>query len=151
MNESDPRIELLWRNLATVIDPEIGLDIVTLGLVYGVQIEDDVALITHTLTTPGCPMERIITDGIRAATMQTDGVCGVETKIVWEPAWHSGMIAPNARGSTRADSGSWARARFAPANQPIAMTRPAAKGEPGWRQSVLSGSAIWAGRWRATS
>jgi metal-sulfur cluster biosynthetic enzyme len=96
MSESDPRIELLWRNLATVIDPEIGLDIVTLGLVYGVQVVDDVAVITHTLTTPGCPMERIITDGIRAATMQTDGICGVETNIVWEPAWHSGMIAPNA-------------------------------------------------------
>jgi len=96
MSEPDPRIELLWRNLATVIDPEIGLDIFTLGLVYGVQVVDDVAMITHTLTTPGCPMERIITDGIRAATMQTDGICGVETKIVWEPAWHSGMIAPNA-------------------------------------------------------
>jgi len=96
MSESDPRIELLWHNLATVIDPEIGLDIVTLGLVYGVEIVDDVAVITHTLTTPGCPMERIITDGIRAATMQTDDICGVETKIVWEPAWHSGMIAPNA-------------------------------------------------------
>jgi len=96
MIESDPRLELLWRNLATVIDPEIGLDIVTLGLVYGVEIIEDVALVTHTLTTAGCPMERIITDGIRAATMQTDGICGVETKIVWEPAWHSGMIAPNA-------------------------------------------------------
>src|SRR5512142_412309 len=73
MSEPDPRIELLWRNLATVIDPEIGLDIVTLGLVYGVEIVDDVAAITHTLTTPGCPMERIITDGIRAAVMQIDG------------------------------------------------------------------------------
>jgi metal-sulfur cluster biosynthetic enzyme len=96
MRESDPRIEVLWRNLATVIDPEIGLDIVTLGLVYGVQVTDDVAVITHTLTTPGCPMERIITDGIRAAVMQTEGICGVETHIVWEPAWHSGMIAPDA-------------------------------------------------------
>jgi len=96
MSESDPRIELLWHNLATVIDPEIGLDIVTLGLVYGVQVVDDVAVITHTLTTPGCPMEHIITDGIRAAVMQTEGICGVETNIVWEPAWHSGMIAPNA-------------------------------------------------------
>ena len=96
MSESDPRIELLWRNLATVIDPEIGLDVVTLGLVYGVEIVDDVALVTHTLTTPGCPMERIITDGIRGAAMQTDDICGVETRIVWEPAWHSGMIAPDA-------------------------------------------------------
>lgn len=96
MSESDPRLELLWRNLATVIDPEIGLDIVTLGLVYGVETTGDVAVITHTLTTPGCPMERLLTDGIRAAAMRTDGITGVETRIVWEPAWHSGMIARNA-------------------------------------------------------
>lgn len=96
MSESDPRLELLWRNLATVIDPEIGLDIVTLGLVYGVEIEDDIAFITHTLTTPGCPMERIITDGIRTAAMRTELISGVETQIVWEPEWHSGMIARGA-------------------------------------------------------
>ena len=96
MTASDPRIELLWRNLAKVIDPEIGLDIVTLGLIYGVEVQEDVAWITHTLTTPGCPMERIITDGIRAAAMQVEEICGVETTLVWDPAWHSGMIAPNA-------------------------------------------------------
>jgi len=96
MSEADPRIELLWRKLATVIDPEIGLDIVTLGLVYGVETRDDVAWITHTLTTPGCPMERIITDGIRAAAGQVDGVRATETRIVWEPEWHSGMIAKGA-------------------------------------------------------
>lgn len=96
MSESDPRIELLWRSLAKVIDPEIGLDIVTLGLVYGVALVDEVAWITHTLTTPGCPMERVITDGIRGAAMQVDEIVGVETTLVWEPAWHSGMIAPDA-------------------------------------------------------
>lgn len=96
MSESDPRIELLWRALATVIDPEIGLDLVTLGLVYGVEVRDDVACITHTLTTPGCPMERLITDGIRTALMRVEDIRGVETTIVWEPAWHSGMIAANA-------------------------------------------------------
>jgi metal-sulfur cluster biosynthetic enzyme len=96
MNEADPRDAALWSALATVIDPEIGLDIVTLGLVYGVEIRDDVAWITHTLTTPGCPMERLITDGIRAAALLVDDICGVETQLVWEPAWHSGMIAPDA-------------------------------------------------------
>ena len=96
MTASDPRVELLWRNLAKVIDPEIGIDIVSLGLVYGVEVHDDVAWITHTLTTPGCPMERIITAEIRAAAMEVDDICGVETTLVWDPQWHSGMIAPGA-------------------------------------------------------
>lgn len=96
MSETDPRMEALWRALATVIDPEIGLNIVTLGLVYGATIHDDTAHITHTLTTPGCPMERIITDGIRDAVTRVDGVRDVETHLVWDPAWHSGMIAQDA-------------------------------------------------------
>lgn len=93
---ADPRLDALWSALSTVIDPEIGLDIVTLGLVYGAEVDGRVARITHTLTTPGCPMERIISDGIRAAAMQVEGVGSVESRIVWDPAWHSGMIAPDA-------------------------------------------------------
>lgn len=82
--------------LTTVYDPELGLDIVSLGLVYGVTIDGDVARVTHTLTTRGCPMERLITDGIHTAASGVDGIRRVETDLVWDPAWHSGMIAPNA-------------------------------------------------------
>jgi metal-sulfur cluster biosynthetic enzyme len=96
MSETDPRVTALWSALSTVIDPEIGLDLVTLGLVYGVEVRDGVATITHTLTTPGCPMERTITDGIRAAALLVEGVGGVDTRLVWDPAWHAGMIAPDA-------------------------------------------------------
>ena len=94
----DPRTHLVWRTLETVIDPEVGLDIVTMGLVYGVAVHDDVARVTHTLTTPGCPMEKIITDGIHAAASLVEGVARVETNLVWEPAWHPGMIAPDSFG-----------------------------------------------------
>ena len=96
MDTTDPRLAPLHDALATVLDHEIGLDIVTLGLVYDLAIVDDVAVVTHTLTTRGCPMERVITDGIRAAAMTVDGVCGVETRLVWDPAWHPGMIARDA-------------------------------------------------------
>lgn len=96
MDETDIRLNALWNALATVIDPEIGLDIVTLGMVYGVEIDGDVARVTHTLTTPGCPMERIITEAIRETSMLVEGIGAVETRLVWDPAWHAGMIASSA-------------------------------------------------------
>jgi len=92
----DPRISTIWTALATVIDPELGLDIVTLGLVYGVVVGGSTAQITYTLTTPGCPIERAITEGVRAAALAVQGIDRVDTNIVWEPEWHPGMIAPNA-------------------------------------------------------
>ncbi|HET8648480.1 MAG TPA: metal-sulfur cluster assembly factor [Gemmatimonadales bacterium] len=95
---SEDRIDALRQALSSVIDPEIGLDIITLGLVYDLDIEGNVALVTHTLTTPGCPMEKIITDGIRKAGLMVDGVERVQTHLVWDPAWHPGMIRPGAWG-----------------------------------------------------
>lgn len=89
-------IDEIWTALRGVIDPELGVDIVTLGLVYGVERVDGAVRITYTLTTPGCPMERVIAGGIRAAVGQLDGITHLETQVVWDPAWHPGMIAPNA-------------------------------------------------------
>ena len=96
MEQPDPRERALWNALTTVIDPELGVDVVSLGLVYGVAVHGSTASITYTLTTPGCPMERIITDGVRNAASAVIGIDLVDTHIVWEPAWNAGMIAPGA-------------------------------------------------------
>jgi metal-sulfur cluster biosynthetic enzyme len=81
--------------LRAVIDPEVGLDIVTMGLVYDVEVDDGHALITHTLTTRGCPLEQYITDAIRAVVYAQPGIDQVTTRLVWEPRWTPEVMEQN--------------------------------------------------------
>ena len=83
--------------LEPVIDPELGLSVVDLGLVYDVAISPEGAVhVTYTATTPGCPVTEILAYGISRAVSALEGVTAVSTELVWEPPWDPARIAPEA-------------------------------------------------------
>lgn len=88
----------LWEALSGVIDPEIGLNIVDLGLIYDLAIsEDGQVRVAMTVTTPGCPMIHSLTFGVETALLAVHGVMGVTVDMVMEPPWSPSMIRPEAR------------------------------------------------------
>jgi metal-sulfur cluster biosynthetic enzyme len=91
-----PAEAAIWEALRQVIDPEIGVDVVTLGLVYRVEVLEGIVEIDFTLTTPNCPMEEVIRAGIHAAATAAAEGREVDAAVVWEPAWNPGRIREGA-------------------------------------------------------
>lgn len=83
--------------LREVIDPEIGVNIVDLGLVYAIGISEGTAHVQMSLTTPGCPLSAYMEDSVRRALWGTPGIDDVELQIIWEPAWSPEMMSVQAR------------------------------------------------------
>lgn len=83
--------------LRQVIDPEIGCNIVDLGLIYSVRIEDSKVNVTMTLTTPGCPMHESISRGAQIALLQLEDVSDADVEVVWDPPWHPSMMTDTGR------------------------------------------------------
>lgn len=81
--------------LKTVIDPELNINIVDLGLIYGIVVDQNSGevTVTMTLTTPGCPLSMVFEEWIPAAVKQVDGVKAVRIDLVWEPAWDPDKIS----------------------------------------------------------
>ena len=93
-NAAEAMQEKILEALETVIDPELGIDIVNLGLIYRVDLNCQVDM---TLTTMGCPLADIITDEIHRALAEIEEVKTIDVKLVWYPAWSPDRMSRYAR------------------------------------------------------
>jgi metal-sulfur cluster biosynthetic enzyme len=94
-----PGEEEVREALKTVYDPEIGVNIVDLGLIYDVIIGEEEGLveINMTLTAPGCPLSHVIGAEVRDALDGMPGVTDVKLNLVWTPSWNPSMMSEDAK------------------------------------------------------
>ena len=90
-------VEEVREALRTVVDPELGLNIVDLGLVYTIDVNGGDVLVEMTLTSPGCPAGEQIMGQADAAVRDLDGVDKVSVELVWEPFWSPERVNPKLR------------------------------------------------------
>ncbi len=100
MNTNPINEAAILETLRQVIDPEIGCNIVDLGLIYNIAINGAQVSVTMTLTTPGCPMHESIGWGVQNALLNHEGVKAAEVEIVWDPPWHTSMMTELGRSMT---------------------------------------------------
>jgi metal-sulfur cluster biosynthetic enzyme len=84
--------------LRDVIDPELGLDFVELGLIYDVEVQDEGTVkVTFTLTSPGCPIGPQVTEQIEEFVGELDGVTQVQSTMVFSPPWTPERMSEDAK------------------------------------------------------
>ena len=90
--------ETVRKALRAVKDPELGLNIIDLGLVYDVEVSDaGKAHVRMTLTSPGCPAGGEIIQSVRDVAGELDGITDVDVELVWEPYWTPEQMDPRVR------------------------------------------------------
>ncbi len=83
--------------LRQVEDPELGMDIVDLGLVYKVEVEDSTTRVTYSLTSMGCPAGPLIAQDIDSAVRQVEGIEDVELELTFDPPWTPEKMSDDAK------------------------------------------------------
>ncbi|MEM5948766.1 metal-sulfur cluster assembly factor [Spirochaetia bacterium 38H-sp] len=99
MSENSVTREAVYNALSNVYDPELGLPITDLGLVYRVDVKDESIEIDFTLTYPGCPLEDVIKESIRANVAALTQSHRLDINLVWEPVWTPDFMSEAARFS----------------------------------------------------
>jgi len=92
-----PTKEDVTEALTNVIDPELGLDFVELGLIYDIEIEGTEVFVTFTLTSPGCPIGPQVSEQIEEFAGELDGVESVIAKMVFTPPWTQERMSEEAK------------------------------------------------------
>ena len=80
--------------LKKVLDPELAMSVVDLGLIYGIEVDRGAVAITMTLTAPGCPLHEVMAEWVQHAAMTVPGVSGAEVIITFDPPWTPDRIKP---------------------------------------------------------
>ena len=83
--------------LRTVEDPELGMDVVDLGLVYEVDVEDSTAKVLYSLTSMGCPAGPLIAQDMDGAVRQVEGIENVELELTFDPPWTPDRMSDDAK------------------------------------------------------
>jgi metal-sulfur cluster biosynthetic enzyme len=95
-----PDVEQLRLALRTVVDPEVGINIVDLGLVYGIEVTPGEVKITLTMTSPACPMsDLVIADVEDAVRQRVSEEVQVNVDLVWNPPWDPSKMSDKARST----------------------------------------------------
>jgi metal-sulfur cluster biosynthetic enzyme len=93
-----PSPDTVRKALRAVKDPELNLNIVDIGLVYDVEVNDVGHVhVRMTLTSPGCPAGTEIIDDVKRVVTDLDGVTGIEVELVWDPYWTPEKMDPRVR------------------------------------------------------
>lgn len=92
-----PTQETVREALGLILDPEYGIPITDLGLVYDILIEKGEVTVALTLTTPACPAGQVILDAARHAVAALPGVTASQVHLVWEPPWTPDFLSEAAR------------------------------------------------------
>ncbi|MFM9164051.1 MAG: metal-sulfur cluster assembly factor [Solirubrobacterales bacterium] len=90
-------VEEVETALTNVIDPELGLDFVELGLIYGIEVDGPDVSVTYTLTTPACPIGPMVAQQIEEFVSELDGVESVESSMIFTPPWSPEMWSEDAK------------------------------------------------------
>jgi len=90
--------EDVFQAVSTVIDPEVGFNLVEMGLIYDAIIDEQCNInVIMTLSTRGCPLHQMIKEWVKEAVEKLNGVGEVEVEVVWEPAWNISMADDNVK------------------------------------------------------